>query len=485
MISAVAVGVFCSEVSFILGAREPEIFEMTKLYIWGYLIGYPFLTMIRILTPFLQMEGQYRFLATNSVITTALDIALDALVIFALHGGMFGIALATSLGYIIPFFILAASFVRRKNTSVFRLSMKGITLKTCGEILRLGAPLGFICGSRAAGGMLVNNMLTALHVRYLVAAYGVFSGITSCVSQSWMASADTLVAFSGVFIGEEDRDSLKEVQRLSLIHALAFTSIVTAVMFVFAPQLAGVFLKSDDPEALRMASECIRVACFSVPFHAIVYNFNNYLMAVKRLRFASVYSFLMECGNIVPIMFFLLNVMGYRGAWVSRVASMSLLSAVAVAYVYVNGEGETFRGKMLLLPESFGVRPEDEAAVIAGSTDEVYELSHVAVAFALEHGADMKRANTYGLVTEELATFLAEHGFNDGRTHSINARLVAKGKELIIRMRDDCKPFNLTEYYHALTESRERDAGLSIIMKLSRDVQYTNTLGTNNLIVRI
>ena len=98
---------------------------------------------------------------------------------------------------------------------------------------------------------------------------------------------------------------------------------------------------------------------------------------------------------------------------------------------------------------------------------------------------DRARAQSYGLVTEELATFLAEHGFNDGQNHSINARLVAKGGELIIRMRDDCKPFNLTEYYHALTESRKNDAGLSIIMKLSRDVQYTNTLGTNNLIVRI
>ena len=140
---------------------------------------------------------------------------------------------------------------------------------------------------------------------------------------------------------------------------------------------------------------------------------------------------------------------------------------------------------MLLLPESFGIKPEDEAAVFAGSTEEIYELSHVAVAFALEHGADMRRARTYGLVTEELAIFLAEHGFNDGQNHNINARLVAKGEELIIRMRDDCKPLNLTEYYKALTESRERDAGLSIIMKLSKDVQYTNTLGTNNLIVRI
>ena len=62
---------------------------------------------------------------------------------------------------------------------------------------------------------------------------------------------------------------------------------------------------------------------------------------------------------------------------------------------------------------------------------------------------------------------------------------MAKGDELIIRVRDDCEPLNLTEYYEALTESREREAGLSIIMKMSEQVQYTSTLGTNNIIVRI
>lgn len=234
-----------------------------------------------------------------------------------------------------------------------------------------------------------------------------------------------------------------------------------------------------------MAAECIRVSCLSLPFHTIVYNFSNYLMAVKRLSFSSVYYFLIECGIIVPVMFIMLQIIGYRGAWISRVINMSLLSAVAVAYVYRNGEGATFRDKMLLLPESFGIKPENELAVIAASTGEIHGLSHIAVAFALEHGADMRRARNYGLVTEELAIFLTEHGFNDGKTHNINARLVAKGEELIIRMRDDCKPLNLTEYYKALTESYERDAGLSIIMKMSKDVQYTNTLGTNNLIVSV
>ena len=88
-------------------------------------------------------------------------------------------------------------------------------------------------------------------------------------------------------------------------------------------------------------------------------------------------------------------------------------------------------------------------------------------------------------VTEELALVLKEHGFSDGKPHNINARLVAKGEELIIRMRDDCRLFNITEYYQMVREDHEKGVGMSIIMKKSKSVQYTNTLGANNLIVRI
>ncbi|MBR0234390.1 MAG: hypothetical protein IJQ47_10105, partial [Synergistaceae bacterium] len=83
--------------------------------------------------------------------------------------------------------------------------------------------------------------------------------------------------------------------------------------------------------------------------------------------------------------------------------------------------------------------------------------------------------------------FLAEHGFNDGKTHTINARLVAKNEDLIIRMRDDCKPLNLTEYYKFLNtpEEKEKEAGLAIIMNMAKEVIYTPTFGANNLIIKI
>ena len=483
---AILVAVFCHFVSLVLGARDPVIHRMTMQYIYGYLFGFPFFTLTRILTPYLQMDGQFKRVSTVSVLTTVVDVAADAVVIFVLHGGMFEIGLATSLGYFIPFFVSAAFFLGKESRSAFRFSMKGFSPKLCGEILRLGAPAGVIKGSNSVGGILINNMLTALHVPYLVAAYGVFSQITVFSRSSWYAPADSLHAFAGVFIGEEDRNSLKEIQKISVLHALIYTGAVSVFLFVMAEPLGAVFLKSNDPAALRISRECIRIACFSLPFHAIIYNFNNYLMAVKKLRFCSLYSFLIECGIIVPVTFLLLRMVGYHGAWIAKVVSMMVLSLIAVFYIS-RQEGCTFRDKMLLMPECFGISRENEIAVTASSAEEILDYSRIAIAFALEHGAEKKKAMIFGLLTEELSGLFAEHGFSDGKPYRINLRLVAKDEDLIIRLRDDCRPFNVTEYYQIIRDIQdaEKEIGLKVLMNIAEEVTYTAAFGANNLIVRI
>ena len=59
-LGAVLTAIFCSGICVILGARDPEYTEMTKQYIFGYLIGLPFCTMARNMIPYLQMEGRYK-----------------------------------------------------------------------------------------------------------------------------------------------------------------------------------------------------------------------------------------------------------------------------------------------------------------------------------------------------------------------------------------------------------------------------------------
>ena len=487
-IMALLAFIFSSGLAFVLGARDPAVAEMTRQYILGYLIGFPFYTLTRVITPFLQIEGQYKRVNATSISTTVIDIVGDSVAVFVLHGGMFEIGLATSIGYILPFFIGASYYMVKKSASVFKLKFKDFNLKLCTEVIRLGAPMGITKGSNSIAGLIINNMLTSFNMPYLVAAHGVFSQITVFLRAAWYAPADTLMAFAGVFVGEEDKKAVKLVQRIALLHSLVMTTLITVLLYFFCDPIVTVFLNTDEPEALKLASQCIRISCLSLPFHTIVYNFNNYLMGIRRLRFANIYSFLIECGNLVPITLLMLGFIGYQGAWISKIVNMAGLSLIAVIYILIHKGGKTFSDKMLLMPDDFGTTPENEMSVITSSIKKIERLSKIAVAFAMEHGADKKRAMTYGLITEELAIFLANIGFKDGEEHNINARLVAKDDDLIIRMRDDCKPLNLKDYYQALLETPEiedEEISLAIIFKMAKDVKYTATFGANNLIIRV
>ena len=487
MILTILTLVFCTGVCKILGARQIEILSMTRQYLYGYVIGIPFFSLTRVLKLYLELEGQYKRSNLTSMMTTIVDIVADAVVVFVLHGNMFWIGLATSVGYILPFFITASYFFSFKSRSLFRFSFKSFRKDISKDIIKFGLPPATVKGSNAIGGILINNMLTALNVNYLVAVCGVFSQITVFVRSAWIAASDTMLGFAGVFIGEEDRASLKELQKASLKYALIPSSIVTVALFALATPLAGFFMKTKDPTALIMCRECIRISCFSLVFNAFVFNFNNYLMAVRKLKFSGIYGFLLECGNIVPVTFFLLNIFSYYGAFIAKIVHLFAMSLIGVIYICLYKGATKFEDKVLLLPESFGFSADDEIAVVATSADEIMDVSRIAIAFALEHGADKKRAKTVGLITEEMSGLYTEHGFIDGKQHRVNVRLVAKEDDLIVRMRDDFESINITDIYKKEMEEKGTvdDLGLAIVMRMAKDVKYAAAFGANNLIIRV
>lgn len=184
----------------------------------------------------------------------------------------------------------------------------------------------------------------------------------------------------------------------------------------------------------------------------------------------------------------MLRIIGYEGAWMSKIANMAGLSLIAVAYILLNKEGDTFSDKMLLLPRDFGTTPENEISETATTVQDLEYLSKIAIAFAMEHTADIKRARRFGLIVEELSIYFAEHGFKDGQPHYVNTRLVAKDDSLIIRMRDDCQLLNLKEYYQMIKGSQAIEGkalNLAIILKTAKEVKYTATFGANTLILRV
>ena len=472
-------------VVFMLGARDPLWIDLTKAYLAGYLLGVPFYTLTRILKMYLEMDGKYIRLNIAFVMTTVIDIIGDIVVIRFFNKSMFGLGLATSLGYIIPFVLIGGYFLQRKAAS-FKLSLKGFRLNIFKDIMKMGSSSGFIKGSHALGGILINNMLTDMGVPYLVSSYGVFSQITSFVRSAWFAPTDTMFSFIGVYLGEEDRASVRELIKLSVTRAFIYSVITTIVLFVMAPVVSLFFINRQEIDALPMCIECIRISCLSIPYNAIVHTFNYMLTATGKIRFACIYSFLLECGNLVPITFILLRILDHRGAYIAMIVNGLIITGIAVGYVLRFKGSARFRNKVMLLPDSFGIPPEQKMSVIAKSPREIVLLSRVAIAFALENGADMKKAQTTALIIEELSGLFAEYDSNDTKPHNINISLVYKKGDLIVRMYNDYARFNIQEYYDKINkEPAPGDLSLKIIMRIAKDVKYATVFGVNSLTVTI
>ncbi len=115
-------------------------------------------------------------------------------------------------------------------------------------------------------------------------------------------------------------------------------------------------------------------------------------------------------------------------------------------------------------------------------------MSRIAGLFCDENGIDRRRANAIALCIEELGTNIINYGFTDGKENSIDIRILVKDNDLILRIRDDGRPFNLVERYHMVSAQQEdvtKNIGIRMVMKMSTDVQYLNTMSTNNLIIRM
>ena len=479
--------IFSNQIAIMLGARGAlaHLMKPTSDYLIGYCLGLPFYAVYIIFLSYLKMDGDYSFVTLSTVAMTIVDILADLYVVKCTDGGLFMIGLATTAGHVIAFLIALSHFFLKKT--IFHFSLKGLQLQQGIEMLRTGLTTGITKLSTTACGVLINNMLVFFAGSEVIAAFGVGNQVLKFCFCFWMGAASTLMSFTSMLMGEEDREALGSVQKTALKHSLRITCLAAALIFVFSGPIAVLFVKNGDPSVISIAGESIRFFALSMPFNVIVYCFQFYLIGVRRRSAANTYSFMLEFGIPVPLTFLLLATAGYRGAWVAKPIAGAV--CVLIAYIYIRRQkGRTFKEKMLMLPDGFGSETGKELTFNVNSMKNVARVSRIAILFATENGMELKRAQLLSLAVEEMAGNIVEHGVTDGRPHMINIRMLAKDDELILRIRDDCRRFDPTDKYKKelqFDENPENGMAIKMLIKLAKEMKYTGLFGVNNLIIRV
>lgn len=469
----------------LLGAGRPgpgnEVFDLTRDYLLGFIIGAPAFISAQIMVPFMQISGNRSRLVVAVGLMTVFDIIFDILNVFVFRGGTFGMGLASSLSYYIAFAVGIVYFL--KKDCIFKLRLKAVNSRICGELLGYGIPTVINQVSCVLLVFVLNKVLLSVGQNLAVAAYSVISTVGSicyCFS-SGVASVSLLL--SSIFYCDEDRTALRSLVRTMAGHAFFLMLAVILVVLAAAPALAGLFLP-NDPDARELAAFGLRLFSLSLLPCAMNTSFKNYFHGVGRTLFAEVISVIQNFVFTALFALILSRFMKTTGVWLAYVCGEGLTLLIIAIVVWIRNGSVSFSAKAFsLLPDDFGVSADDCIEMTVRSVEESVAASYRASEFCRAHGESGKNSMLISLCVEEMVNNIVQHGFKrDKRDHSVDIRILFKGDSRVIRIRDNCVNFDPIKYLELHSDDDPTShIGIRMVMKMVKSANYVNSLGLNNL----
>ena len=139
------------------------------------------------------------------------------------------------------------------------------------------------------------------------------------------------------------------------------------------------------------------------------------------------------------------------------------------------------------IPAGFGVPEDRRLDIEVRSMDEVVNVSRRVQELCRSLGVDERRSLLSGLFLEEMAGNVVAHGFTkDRKSHTVDIRVACKEDDVILRIKDDCVPFDPGERLkNASGEDAAANIGIRMVIRMAKSVEYQSILGLNVLTLRV
>lgn len=479
--------VFATPICKLFGA-DGAMLDSTRQYLYGMIIGTPGLFLTLAVIPIVQVDGDMYIVLLSLFSMCVLDVVFDLLNVMVFEGGLFGMGLASGLSQICSGIALLMHFVLKRGSLRFAFP-KSIKLSFIKSLVLQGLPMGSQQLFMTLSVAWINNILLIFSNEENVTIIAAFSianvvfNVCLCVGNG---VGVTTVLFSGVERAEMNRKSLCEIKKVSNKIGLFINAAVVVLCIVFARDIAGLFVE-EGTKCLEVAASGIQIMVISIIPSGIVINHLSYAQGIGKLFYAQVLSILV---------FFIIRVLmiivacwqfGVEYMWFGFIAAECINCLIVFVVNSIKSKKFAFSLEdYLLLPK----KRDDEKMQTELITKKIQSFES-AVDFSVEvcklcekNGFNELKKMMAGLFAEEMACNVVRHGINGKVKYSLEGMAKCENDSLVIRFRDDCKQFSPVEYAKEIPEGDvTKNIGIRMVMKAAKDVNYTTTLGFNNLMI--
>ena len=438
------------------------------------------------LAAFLTLENKGKRTLIASLAFFVSNVVFNCILVVLLHGDAFGLALASSLGMWVFLGVLAQPyFAGRTQMSI---ACRKLSWAETGAIVQIGLPGAASNLYQTARGLIVNRLLEAFVGSVAISA---FAASDSVLRIFWAIPGGMLAVsrlMISVSVGEEDRQTLTDVMRVMFRRFLPLMGCVSALIILCAVPFTRIFYRDVSAPVYMMTVWGFRILPLCMPLSIICMHFTCYGQTSGKQGLVHLLALLDGVVCVAGFTALLIRFLGMNSVYVANILNGVVTTLVIVGYAWLKKKRfPRNMEELMVIPEDFGVPESDRMDLSVKSVEGVVRVAEQVQHFFLAKGVDARRAYLAGLAMEEMAGNIVEHGFTkDRKTHSVDVRVVYKDGGVILRIKDDCVPFDPAER-RQLAEGDDvtKNIGIRMVFQIARDVQYQNILGLNVLTVRI
>lgn len=263
----------------------------------------------------LRSSGHPKRAMAATILTVALNAALDPIFIFGLDMGVQGAAIATVLAQTVSLIWLLSIFANKKEVLHFRKGVFSWDSRIARESLSIGLAPFLMNVASCFVVLLINQRLKTYGGDLAIGAYGIVNRISFIFLMVVMGLNQGMQPIAGYNYGAGQFSRVMEVLRTTIFWASAVTIVGFLLGMLCPSTLVSAF--TSDAELKEIASRGLRLMIIAFPvvgFQVVVSNFFQSLGMANKAIFMSLSRQLLF---LIPFLIIMPPLLGTDGVWLS------------------------------------------------------------------------------------------------------------------------------------------------------------------------
>lgn len=326
--------IFMDPIFDLMGVSK-DVYGYAKDYIWIILIGgVPGLTGY-CLNNSVRSLGHAKESMIIVMVSSILNIILDALFIFVFKWGVKGAAIATVISQTMVTVFVLYFFIKAEDIPIkFRKKNASFDLKAVWEIFQNGLPNFYMNLFGTIVSIILNRFIIDFGGDYHLASVTIISSVSLFITMiiyGISQGAQPLIVYN---FGANKYHRIVETVKLTTGVIVAISSLFL-IFIEFYPKLF-VYPYTSDTRLLDITGHNIRIYLLGITFVGIHSIATTYFQSIRRPKISSLLYILRYGGILIPFLYIVPKIMGINGVYLSNALSDTISGVVALIFLYID-----------------------------------------------------------------------------------------------------------------------------------------------------